>query len=54
MKTTKDESPLIVCAVAGGDDVALDMCKDWIKEQGFTSDTHRLMRGETMTWVEEK
>ena len=54
MKTTKSPDPLIVCAVYGSDDVALDMCKDWLKENGHTSDTHRLMRGEIMTWVEEK
>lgn len=54
MKTTKQPDPLIVCAVYGSDDDALNMCKEWIKENNHTSDTHRLMRGEIMTWVEEK
>lgn len=54
MKTTKEPDPLVVCAVTGADDVALEMCKDWIKDNGHTSETHRLMRGATMTWVEVK
>ena len=54
MKVTKEQDPLVVCAVSGADDEALRICKEWIKEQGFTSDTHRIMRGQTMTWVEEK
>lgn len=48
------QEPLVVCAVTGADDVALNMCKDWIKDNGYTSETHRLMRGATMTWVEVK
>lgn len=54
MKVTKDPDPLIVCAVYGCDEEALRICKEWIKEHGFTSETHRIMRGATMVWVEEK
>lgn len=54
MRTTKEPEPLVVCAVSPADDEALQICKDWVIEQGFTSETHRIMRGTTCVWVEEK
>jgi len=54
MKATKDPTPLVVCSVSPADDEALEICKSWVKEQGFTSDTHRIMRGVSAVWVEEK
>jgi len=54
MCITKTPEPLIVCSVSPADDDALQICKDWIKEQGYTSETHRIMRGVSAVWVEEK
>lgn len=54
MRVTKEPEPLVVCSVSPADDRAVQICKDWIKEQGFTSETHRIMRGQTAVWVEEK
>lgn len=54
MRVTKDQEPLVVCSVSPADDEAVQICKDWVKEQGFTSETHRIMRGVSAVWVEEK
>lgn len=54
MAVTKDPHPLIVCSVSPADDEALEICKTWVKEQGHTSETHRIMRGTSAVWVEEK
>jgi len=54
MRVTKEQEPLVVCSVSPADDDALNICKEWIKEQGFTSETHRIMRGVSAVWVEEK
>lgn len=54
MRVTKEPDKLIVCAVCPADDDAVQICKDWIKQQGLTSETHRIMKGASCVWVEEK
>lgn len=54
MTTTKSPPPLVVCCIAPAGDESLQLCKDWVKEQGFTNETHRIMQGATCVWVEEK
>jgi len=54
MRVTKEPEPLVVWSCSPSDDAALEMCKAWVKEQGYTSETHRIMRGISAVWVEEK
>lgn len=45
---------MIVCSVSPSDDEGLEICKAWLKDNGHTSETHRIMRGISAVWVEEK
>ena len=51
MAIVKPEPPMVVCCVNGADDIALNMVKVWIEENGFTSETHAIKRNSEMTWV---
>ena len=54
MRVTKEPEQLVVWSCSPSDDEALEICKSWVKVQGFTSETHRIMRGINAVWVEEK
>lgn len=49
-----NEENLVVCAVCPDDDESIDMVKSWVKEQGFTSATHRILKSNGTIIAEEK
>ena len=49
-----NEENLVVCAACPDDDESIDMVKSWVKEQGFTSATHRILKSNGTIIAEEK
>lgn len=54
MPVTKPPTPLVLFYVDGNDEESMQMAKDWIADNKYTSEEVRLMRGKTGIWVEEK
>lgn len=49
-----NEGNLVVCASCPDDDDSIDLVKSWVKEHGFTSITHRILKSNGTIIVEEK
>lgn len=46
--------PPVIVSVSPGDDIALSMVREWLTQEGYTSETVRIKKDDKSVWGELK